>query len=227
MACMRGISQYFRHHTSVEEQGRYIEEQGLVVKKTFISYPQDAPEQGCKGWSFPWAATDPAKFPPLPVSTGSPSLEGPVSTETTLYFKVPDDYRRQDVINELKISGCKFDFVYLPFNFKKGKHNGFAFVNMINHEEAENLKEKLSSEERTVGWAADRQGKKANIDHYRNNPIMHRSVPEEYKPVIFENGARQEFPEPTIKEITLPRNQKKPRAPPDSHRPHDDENDAI
>eukprot|EP00439_Symbiodinium_sp_Y106_P038344 s1688_g4.t1 len=39
----------------------------------------------------------------------------------------------------------------------------------------------------------------AHVERYRNSPVMHRSVPDEYKPVIFKNGVRKKFPRPTKK----------------------------
>ena len=39
----------------------------------------------------------------------------------------------------------------------------------------------------------------AHVDRYRNSPVMHRDVPDEYKPVIFKNGVRKNFPRPTKK----------------------------
>lgn len=47
---------------------------------------------------------------------------------------------------------------------------------------------------------------------YRDSPIMHGSVPDEFKPVIFEagTGRRVDFPEPT-KKLRAPR--RRPLAP--------------
>ena len=39
----------------------------------------------------------------------------------------------------------------------------------------------------------------AHVERYRNSPVMHRSVPDEYEPVIFKNGVRKNFPRPTKK----------------------------
>ena len=41
------------------------------------------------------------------------------------------------------------------------------------------------------------QGLGSNIKHYRNSPIMHKMVPDEYKPVLLANGLRRPFPKPT------------------------------
>ncbi|CAE7939289.1 unnamed protein product, partial [Symbiodinium sp. KB8] len=50
-----------------------------------------------------------------------------------------------------------------------------------------------------VGWSGPHQGFKAHVERYRNSPVMHRSVPDAYKPIIFQDGVRQNFPRPTRK----------------------------
>ena len=37
------------------------------------------------------------------------------------------------------------------------------------------------------------------MERYRNSAVMHKKVPDEYKPVIFEDGVRKTFPRPTKK----------------------------
>ena len=36
-----------------------------------------------------------------------------------------------------------------------------------------------------VKLSGPHQGFQAHVDRYRNSPVMHRSVPDEYKPMIF------------------------------------------
>jgi hypothetical protein len=52
-----------------------------------------------------------------------------------------------------------------------------------------------------VVWSRglDRQGLQANIDRYRNSPVMHSIVPDEFKPVLFSCGRRIPFPRPSEK----------------------------
>jgi len=65
-----------------------------------------------------------------------------------------------------------------------------------------------STEEATslceVSWGNPLQGYGAHIYRYRNSPVMHKDVPEEFKPVAFVNGIRIKFPAPT-KRIRPPR----------------------
>merc|ERR1711924_370716 len=48
-----------------------------------------------------------------------------------------------------------------------------------------------------VGWSNKHQGLAEQIRRYRNSPVMHDSVPDEYKPMLFRKGIRQDFPAPT------------------------------
>jgi len=48
-----------------------------------------------------------------------------------------------------------------------------------------------------LGWSRPHQGLSALIERYRNSPVMHESLPDECKPMVFVNGARVSFPPPT------------------------------
>jgi hypothetical protein len=56
----------------------------------------------------------------------------------------------------------------------------------------------------SVNWSHPYQGIDAHIERYRNSPVMHEDVPDEYKPMVFENGERIAFP-PPIKKLKVPR----------------------
>merc|ERR1712070_1091073 len=48
-----------------------------------------------------------------------------------------------------------------------------------------------------TSWSDPYQGLAANVERYRNSPVMHESVDDEHKPVVFFGGVRQAFPPPT------------------------------
>jgi len=48
-----------------------------------------------------------------------------------------------------------------------------------------------------VRWGEPLQGLEAHIQRYRNSPVMHPAVSEEYKPMLFSNGRCVPFPGPT------------------------------
>ncbi|CAK9018992.1 unnamed protein product [Durusdinium trenchii] len=122
---------------------------------------------------------------------------------------LPNNYGRNDVVTLLDEQGfkAKYDFVYLPIDFKNSSGLGYAFVNMVSHEDALEVMNKLggfkdwkvpSQKVCEVAWGnPEQQGLDFHIGRYRNSPVMHNSVKEEFKPLIFQNGTPIPFPEPT------------------------------
>merc|ERR1712099_198065 len=86
---------------------------------------------------------------------------------------------------------------------------GYAFVNMVTHADAERAfvglrgysKWKVigSSKVLEVAWGNPLQGLAAHVDRYRNSPMMHPEVPDEFRPLLFNAGERVAFPPPTQK----------------------------
>lgn len=130
-------------------------------------------------------------------------------SRTTLILKnlpadcTHDDLRR--ILDDVGLAGL-YNFIYVPFDFKKFVALRYGFVNFENNE---NAVKAMATLDGYAGWALDgekacevewsgaQQGLHANIERYRNSPVMHHSVPEAYKPVLFERGARIAFPAPT------------------------------
>jgi hypothetical protein len=106
-----------------------------------------------------------------------------------------------------------FDFVYLPMDFRNSVNLGYAFVNLALHEDALRLMETFqgyaewafeSPKVCEVSWAHPHQGLHEHVERYRNSPVMHSCMPDEYKPMLFNAGERVAFPEPT-KPIRAPK----------------------
>lgn len=128
---------------------------------------------------------------------------------TVLLREIPREYSREQLIQLIDAAGFAFlyDFVYLPVDFKSGSNLGYAFANLILPEEALRFRCHFEGFTRwgipgdhapcSVGWCMPQQGLPAHIERYRNSPVMHSSVPEEWRPVIFSNGVRIPFPPPT------------------------------
>lgn len=55
-----------------------------------------------------------------------------------------------------------------------------------------------------VKWSDSAQGLEDNIERYRNSPVMHESLQDEFKPALYERGIRLGFPKPT-KAIRAPK----------------------
>jgi len=120
---------------------------------------------------------------------------------------------RTDIINCLDSLGFQgeYDLVYLPTNFKTWKSCHYAFVNMTTPEAAVRAMQALDGLEGScaeaqqalrVQWS-DLQGFRANVEIYRNSPVMHPEVPEQYRPLLLVNGSPASFPPPT-KSIKVP-----------------------
>lgn len=130
-------------------------------------------------------------------------------TRTSVLLRdVPESYTRDMLVRLLEAEGFLglFDFVYLPVDFKNRVNLSYAFVNMVSPAHALKLCEHFEGfshwrvpSERvcTVGWCSPQQGLEAHIERYRNSPVMHESVPEEWRPMLFSQGQVVPFPPPT------------------------------
>jgi len=122
---------------------------------------------------------------------------------------LPNDYTRQDVVDLLDSESIQYDFIYVPIDWAKGANLGYAFVNLAFHDEALRIEQclsgfsdwKVSSEKKCeIVWGKPEQQLLSRIvERFRNSPVMHPDVPEQFKPLLFSNGRRIPFPEPTRK----------------------------
>jgi hypothetical protein len=144
---------------------------------------------------------------------------------TVMLRHLPPSCTRDWLVQVLDSQGfgnC-YDFVYLPVDFVKWQNFGYAFVNFVSPKEASRSwqhfhgfttwpRDIMSSSDSDksetyiceVSWGDPLQGFEAYVERYRDSPVMHREVPEQYKPLIFSKGARVPFPAPT-KRIRRPR----------------------
>jgi len=137
-------------------------------------------------------------------------------TRTTVMLRnLPPEYTRDMVIKLLNTEGFErlYDFVYMPMNLRTMASFGYVFVNLVSPVVADQCRsvfqglnrwEVKSDKVCDVLWSAEQQGLSANIERYRNSPVMHEIVPEECKPVVLANGVRVPFPAPT-KRLREPR----------------------
>jgi RNA recognition motif-containing protein len=118
------------------------------------------------------------------------------------------------ILDEVGLSGL-YNFIYVPYDFKKSAVLRYGFVNFEQNEQAVKAMAILDGlavdGEKTceVEWGDAQQSLRANIERYRNSPLMHSSVPDAYKPVLFMRGVRIAFPAPTkvVKPLKLRRTQ--------------------
>jgi hypothetical protein len=157
-------------------------------------------------------------------SAAAASAQSREGNETTVMLRnIPNRYDQETLLRLLdegppgegpRVGFLKrYDFVYLPMDFRNKVNLGYAFINFLTHADAMEFKGLMtqfsgwgcdSNKVCEVTWAHPHQGKDEHVERYRNSPVMHESMPEAFKPMIFENGDRKPFPPPT-KAIRAPK----------------------
>lgn len=134
---------------------------------------------------------------------------------TVMLRQLPNNLTRSNLIGLLDKHGFSglYDFVYLPVDFNTNAGLGYAFVNLTNNAHAVRLQATFNGFRKwglpsrkvcSVCWSELSQGLAANIGRYRNSPVMHPGVPDEFKPLLFAEGQRIEFPAAS-KKVRVPR----------------------
>lgn len=124
-------------------------------------------------------------------------------------------YSRDELFELLDDEGFQklYDLVYHPIDFGTRLGFGYAFVNFISVAAAAECSEHLNGFDSwktshtkacEISQSTELQGLEAHVERYRNSPVMHETVPDEFKPAIFVDGNRVPFPSPT-KRVTKPR----------------------
>lgn len=153
-------------------------------------------------------------MPPGMMQEGGKGSIGHART-TVMLRNLPPEYTRDMVIRLLNTEGFErlYDFVYMPMNLRTMASFGYVFVNLVSPVVADQCRsvfqglscwEIESDKVCDVLWSTEQQGLSANIERYRNSPVMHEVVPEECKPVVLANGVQVPFLAPT-KRLREPR----------------------
>lgn len=132
----------------------------------------------------------------------------PSQSCTCVIRNIPVGYTRDLLLQMLDRYGFKgsYDFVYLPLDFRTKQILGHALVNLVSLVDAFRLRDSLHGSAEWVPCCDKKcevildsplQGFQAHVDRYRNSPVMHENVPDEFKPIIFVDGRRAPFPAPT------------------------------
>lgn len=145
-------------------------------------------------------------------------------TKTTCMMRnLPNFYTRERLLLLLDNFGFagKYNFLYVPMDFNSDVNLGYAFINMMTPEDAVELQncfqgftDWVVADNATtfsdctkvceVVWSDSLQGLTAHVERYRNSPVMHESVADSSRPLLFVDGQRVPFPAPT-KKIRAPR----------------------
>lgn len=141
---------------------------------------------------------------------------------TVMIRNMPNNYTREMLLELVDAMGFAntYDFAYLPIDFQSQAGLGYAFINFGSVAQAQLCFERLegfsdwtvpSEKVCTVTWSSPTQGFESHIERYRNSPVMHHSLPDEWKPVLIQHGVRVPFPPPT-KPIKIPKVRQHPTA---------------
>lgn len=120
-------------------------------------------------------------------------------TRTTLMIKnIPNKYTQKMLLASIdEVLKGKFDFFYLPIDFKNKCNVGYGFINVTDPRHIEPLMEKFhnkkwerfNSEKVCCVTYARIQGKSALINHFQNSSLMHED--KKHRPVLFYSDGPQ------------------------------------
>uniref|UniRef100_A0A7S2Q685 Mei2-like C-terminal RNA recognition motif domain-containing protein n=1 Tax=Zooxanthella nutricula TaxID=1333877 RepID=A0A7S2Q685_9DINO len=150
-----------------------------------------------------------ACYPPF-VARDAHSADGPEEAAWTsvMLRNLPRSLTRDVLVQALDCAGFagRYDFLYVPIDFKTGANLGYALINLIAPSVAALLWAVLEgfadwgvpgAGACEVSWSRPLQGLEAYVEKYRNSPVMHADVADQWKPAIFRCGVRAAFPMPT------------------------------
>lgn len=133
---------------------------------------------------------------------------------TVMFRNLPKNLTQMALLETLEAQGFSslYDFAYLPVDFQKMVSFGYAVVNFVTHEAAEKAMRAFtgftawpvpSRRACTMVWNTPCQGLAAHIERYRDSPLMHPDVAQEFKPMLFSHGFSAVYPPPT-KQLKAP-----------------------
>jgi len=197
--------------------------ENIVWNNSGCGWYMTVPDEYHYGWANTCGEQVPAR--PLQVARGGSPASHSTAASSTLVDEtpqqewrttvmlrdVPESYTRADLLKVLDREGFfgRFDFAYLPIDFKSHNNLGYALINMVTTTEALRLFKHfegfcnwgacLSSKTCSVQWCNPHQGLEVHVERYRNSPVMHESVSPEWQPLLLSRGVPVAFPPPTMK----------------------------
>lgn len=155
------------------------------------------------------------KFPGLDQPHKFTTAVLPEQYTTVMLKNLPLNYTSQKVVDLLNAHGfhTKYDFLYVPLEYKAKRRLGYAMVNLVDNAQALRFgdhfdgfdnwgEDAVWDDSKTpivksaeVKWNFNQQGTEELIARYRNSPLMHKSVEAEFRPLLFNNkGTLVPFP---------------------------------
>lgn len=132
----------------------------------------------------------------------------PCTPTSVMLRNLPCGFTRKELIRIMDSKGLRgvYDFVYVPMDFSSKMCLGYAFVNLNDGEQVQSFINKFNGRRHWPRrWSlkvchatlSRTQGLEANIDRFRNSPLMSSEVPECFKPAFFVGSQQAPFPDPT------------------------------
>jgi hypothetical protein len=145
---------------------------------------------------------------------GSPATCEPAQRTSVVVRNIPTEFSRDHLVklfDETGFSGA-YNFLHMPLDFHTRLNFGYCFLNLTNNSEATRFLEHFDGHalrdavdgSLEVTWSTTQQGLDDHIQQHRNSTLMHESVPDCFKPALWQNGFRVPFPSATRK-IRAPR----------------------
>jgi len=129
----------------------------------------------------------------------------PLELRTTLLLRgVAPEASSADLLRLLDggpFRGC-YNFIYIPFDFRRLASVGYAVVNMVTSASATVALEQLDGamlrgRALRPEWSRSVQGLFALVEKYRNSSVMHPEIEARYKPLLFAGTEQLPFPAPS------------------------------
>ncbi|CAL1144129.1 unnamed protein product [Cladocopium goreaui] len=135
---------------------------------------------------------------------------------TVMLRNLPECFTRARMLYLLGKEGFsgRFNFLYVPVCFREKNSLCYAFINFVDLTSLELFRDRFHGFRQWgipgiehVGEVCScerHQGLSSIIQYYRNNSVMHPSVPDECKPILLSGTQRIPFPSP-LKKIKMPK----------------------
>jgi len=192
------------------EPGRFSDDVQRQEQETAEPTPETVPLQLQSSIVYIGLQPQPVFKPVEPTPKLQTERKSKKARTTLMLRNLPNNYTRDMLLQMLDSQGFSgyYDFVYLPCDFNRNANLGYCFVNLVSEDCVRAFWNTFdnftgwvlpTAKICQVSWSGPHQGLKAHVDRYKNSPVMHQSVPDEYKPVLFSNGIRKPFPPPSRK----------------------------
>ena len=117
------------------------------------------------------------------------------------------EFQARGVLNDI-------NFLYMPIDFRYQCNVGYCFVNVTSEPGVARVYKafehvvfkQVPTEKKTIICVGNLQGLDANIETCRNHAVM--ELPEQYQPLILDNGLKVPFPPPNKPRGRMPRGKK-------------------